>query len=146
MWQDKKFIIIVALLIVAIAVGGTLGGIALTRSNNNNADRAQSITEMIDKAANLFQANSNTANIMQGLEKDFGQAGQALKSDAVDSYLKKLVEDGKITQEQADQFKAWLDARPDMPAMNGQTEQPGMRFFGMMHGGRGSFGFGGGSK
>ncbi len=138
MWQDWKFIVIVALLVVAIAAGGTLGGIALARSNNNSPDRAQTITEIIQNAANSFQDKMNNG-------KD--GPGQNNTSEALDSFLKKLVDEGKITQEQADQFKAWLKEMPDMPMMNGQTGQPGMGFFGMMHNGKMGpmFRFGGGT-
>jgi len=141
MWQDWKFIVIVALLVVTIAVGGTLGGIALARSNSNNADHSQTMNTLMQEAATLFQENTNNADNTPGLGKFFNQDKQTLKSDAIDSILTKLVENGVITQEQADQFKAWWNSRPDMPAFNGQNAQPGMRFFGMMHGGNSGFGF-----
>ncbi|MGD0780119.1 MAG: hypothetical protein ABR954_04975 [Dehalococcoidales bacterium] len=154
MWSDKKFIIIIGLLVIAIAVGGTLGGIALARGNNNSGGQARNVG--MNNITGLLQPNSGNSSGIQGLIKDFEQAGQEIKSEGLDAYLQQLVKDGKITQEQSDQFKAWLDARPafptdefkkwmesrpDIPGLFGQDNHPGTRFFGMMHNGNGGFGF-----
>jgi hypothetical protein len=47
----------------------------------------------------------------------------------VENRLQKLVEEGKITQEEADEFLGWWQARPE-----GIPLGPGHRGFGGMHG------------
>ncbi|MBI4286065.1 MAG: hypothetical protein HY670_09260 [Chloroflexi bacterium] len=51
----------------------------------------------------------------QKLADAFAQAKREAQEAALDAYLQKLVEQGKITQEQADQYKAWLKSKPDVP-------------------------------
>lgn len=102
MWSDKRFIIILVLLVVAIAVGGTLGGIAIARENNN--------PPRVGIAGLLPPTGGNTSNI-QGLIKEFQQARQEIRSEGLDSYLQQLVKEGKITQEQADKIKSLIEAR-----------------------------------
>jgi len=68
-----------------------------------------------------------------------------MRDEALDNYLKNLVDEGKITQEQADQYKSWWQSKPDI----GQDMEqcPGMppagpfeRFGG--HGFQGGMGWG----
>jgi hypothetical protein len=142
MWSDKRFIIILVLLVVAIAVGGTLGGIALTRGNNNS--RGQALNVGINRITGLLQPNSDNASGIQGLIKDFEQARQEIKSEGLDAYLQQLVKDGKITQEQADEIKSWFSARQNTPPSLGNRGRiipfGRMPFGGMQHG------FGGGDR
>lgn len=46
------------------------------------------------------------------LEDAFTQAQKEMRDEALTNYLDQLVKDGKITQEQADQYKSWLDQKP----------------------------------
>jgi type II secretory pathway pseudopilin PulG len=106
MWQDKKFIVIVGLLVVIIAAVGTIGGLALYRQYNNGDDQLRaSRTELIQQASNFLQ-NHQQNNIPDAIQN-------------LDNYLNQLVKDGKITQAQADQFKEWFKDRPDIPAIFG---------------------------
>jgi hypothetical protein len=87
----------------------------------------------------------------QALQKAITEARKALCDEALTNYLQKLVSEGKITQEQADQFETWWDAKPTLPIdefqqwWNARPEIPGlfggegMGPFGGMHGGFGQF-------
>jgi len=46
-----------------------------------------------------------------------------MQDEALDSYLQELVDEGKITQDEADQYKAWWQARPDMEPFRQQLEE-----------------------
>jgi hypothetical protein len=142
MWSDKRFIIILVLLVVAIAVGGSLGGIALARANNNNGEQARNVG--MNNIAGLLQPNSDNSSGIQGLIKDFEQARQEIKSEGLDAYLQQLVKDGKITQEQADKIKSWFNARQNTPPTFGNRGRI-MPFGHMPFGGMGR-GFGGGNR
>ena len=71
------------------------------------------------------------------LEAAFTQAQKEIRSDVEAERLAKQVAAGKLTQEQADQYKAWLDSRPDVPAQlgpqGGQAGRGGMMRGGMMN-------------
>jgi hypothetical protein len=49
----------------------------------------------------------------QKLTDAFKQAGSELAQKRMDDMFAKWVTDGKLTQAQADQYKAWLNARPE---------------------------------
>ena len=136
MWRSKKFIIIAVL--IALVLAGTIGGVAMAQANDddNNPPQAGNVS-LLEKVAEIYEKNTGVAIDAQELKKAFTEAGQAIKDEALDNYLQKLVDDGKITQEQADAFKAWLeskptmltdefkewlDARPDIPALFGRDK------------------------
>ncbi|MFC2044440.1 hypothetical protein ACFLT8_04550 [Chloroflexota bacterium] len=70
-----------------------------------------------------------------------------MQEEALDNYLSNLVEQGKITRGQADQYKTWLQARPDMEPFRAQLEEWGQARLGMPFGfnfrGHGGFRLGG---
>jgi hypothetical protein len=103
----KKFLIIGVLCVVVVA--GVLGGFAIASANDGDSAG----TTLMAKVAEIYQKNTGTAIDAQQLEKAFTEAGSSLQLEMRDQMLQKLVDDGKITQEQADAWKTWLDARPD---------------------------------
>ena len=154
MWRSKKFIIIAVL--AAVILAGTIGGVALAQTGDDNTSKAQTkVAALLDKVAEIYQKNTGTAIDSAELQKAITEAGKALRDEAFDKYLQGLVDSDKITQEQADQyktwldsrpalptdeFKAWLDERPDLPALFGQGEDGRMGPFGRMNRGFGKFG------
>ena len=160
MWRTKKFIIIAVLTMLVLA--GTIGGVAIAQANDdeNNLPQTGNVS-LLDKVAEIYQKNTGVAIDPQELQKAFTEAGQAIRDEAQDRFLQSLVNDGKITQEQADQFKTWLEsrpsfptdefkqwmeARPDIPALFGQDNETRMGPFGGMQRGSGKFGGGFGGK
>lgn len=159
MWKSKKFIFIA--LTTILVVGGTLGGLAIAQADDQNSSGNQTAaSSFLNKVAEIYEKNTNVAINPDELQKAITEAGQELKAQALDNYLQKLVADKTITQEQADQYKAWLDARPalptdafkqwmdarpDIPALFGQNSQNRIGPFGGMNRGPGKFGgmFGG---
>jgi hypothetical protein len=111
MKKSKKVIFIV--LAAVLVVGATLGMVAVANGNDNGAVQAQSANiSMFDRIAAFYKTNTGTAIDSAALQKAFQQAQQQAVTDAQDQMLKKLVDSGKITQKQADDYKAWLAARP----------------------------------
>jgi hypothetical protein len=115
MWRSKKFIIIAVLTVVVL--GATLGGVAIAGADDENASQTTTspFTTLLEKVAAIYQQNTGTAIDPQELQKAFTQAQKEIRDEALDKYLKGLVDDKKITQEQADQYKAWLESRPAFP-------------------------------
>jgi|WetSurMetagenome_2_1015567.scaffolds.fasta_scaffold223704_2 hypothetical protein len=110
----KKTIIIGVLCIVVLAA--TIGGFAMASADNsttaNTTKTATAVTTLMDKVAEMYQKDTGTAIDAQALQKAFEEAGAAIRANSIDQMLQKLVTDGKITQAQADQWKAWWDSRP----------------------------------
>jgi hypothetical protein len=156
MWRNKKIILIEILTVVVLAA--TLGGIAVAQANDDNSTKAlANSTNLWEKIAEIYQQNTGTAIDAQELQKAFDQAKTEIATDARDGFLQKLVDAGKITQEQADQFKAWLDSRPNfltdefkqwmesrpnIPNLFGSDNCTGVKPFGGMHRGMGKMGGG----
>jgi hypothetical protein len=148
MHLKKKFIIIGVLCVVVLA--GVLGGFAIASANDGDSVRAN----LFDKIAEIYQKNTGNAIDAQALQKAFTEAGSAARTEACSNFIQKLVDNGKITQEQADalkawlaarpanaltdEFKTWVQSRPDIPGLFGfdksNPDNPGKMPFGGRHG------------
>jgi hypothetical protein len=158
MWRSKKFIIIAVL--VVLVLGGTLGGVAIAQADDQStttptptATATDTVSSFLQKVAEMYEANTGVAIDPEQLQKAVDDARQAIREEALDNYLQKLVDENKITQEEADQFKAWWDARPSLDAfqswwqsmpdipgiMPGGDNGLGMGPLGGMHEGLGQF-------
>jgi len=56
-----------------------------------------------------------------------------MQDEALDSRLQKAVGEGKMTQEQANQFKEWCQSKPDVPFKLGFGGRGGHRMGGGPH-------------
>jgi hypothetical protein len=115
MWRSKKFIIIAVLIV--LVVGVTLGSVAIAQADDEDISTTQTanVSSFLDKVAEIYQTNTGVTIDPAKLQQAITEARQALRDEALDNYLQKLVGEEKITQEQADDFKAWLDAKPSLP-------------------------------
>jgi hypothetical protein len=103
MWRSKKFI--VAVLAATVLLVGGIGGVALAQTGSTGDSSGKTLLARVAEILGIDQ---------QKVEDAFAQAQTEMQNEALDNYLKNLVDQGKITQEQADQYKAWVQARPDM--------------------------------
>lgn len=78
-------------------------------------DRAQKIQENRD--ALLTRVADILGIDKQDLENAFTQAQRETRENALDTRLQELVKQGAWTQQQADAYKAWIKARPDVPPL-----------------------------
>ncbi|MBC8512148.1 MAG: hypothetical protein H8D32_04120 [Dehalococcoidia bacterium] len=60
----------------------------------------------------------------QELENATKEAITELREEALDNRLQKLVDEDIWTQDQADAYKAWLEARPDVPRLGPRSLSP----------------------
>ena len=127
MLRRKRFVIIG--LLAAVVLVGSLAGLALAQT----VDAGQPKTLLARVAAIL-------GIDQQKVEDAFSQAQREMRDEALDSYLKNMVDQGKITQQQADQYKSWWQARPDTLLPGPLGRHFGFHGFrGGMKGGRGFF-------
>jgi hypothetical protein len=106
-FKSKKFIIGSLLTIVVVAVG--IGGAVLAD------DPEDSGGSFLDRVAAIYEQNTNNPIDAQELQKAMTQARDELKAQARDQFRQKLIDDGVMTEEQLNEWEAWLAARPDFP-------------------------------
>ncbi len=105
MWKSKKFIIITAVVAVVILIGAT-AGVALA-ANAEDADREPG--ELLVRVAEILGIPQDD------LVNAFKQASQELREQRRDQYFQKLVGEGELTEEQADEYRQWMESKPDVP-------------------------------
>ena len=102
MWRKKKFII--GLLVAVLVMIGSLGGVALAQKGDDEV-QSKSLTARVAEILGIDQ---------QSLEDAFSQARAEMREEALDKHLQNLVDEGIITEEEASEYKGWLDLKPDM--------------------------------
>ena len=113
MWKRKKFIIIAVVVGLVLVLVGSLAGVALAQEDTTSTQPKT----LLARVATILGIDQ------QEVEDAFAQAQREMQAEALDNYLNSMVEQGKITQEQANQYKTWWQARPETPL-------PGVKGFG----------------
>lgn len=113
MWKSRRFIIVMGLAFAILAA--SLGGVALANDNSGEEGEAAARLEiMLDKvAANYFELTGEELDI-EALQTAFGQARDEMRAEALQHRLDRLVEDGVITQDEADEYLEWWQSKPDV--------------------------------
>jgi hypothetical protein len=136
MWSTKKFIIVLALAAVLAIV--SVGGVVLAQGNGDedaNQPEARQAA-LLERVCEIYEANTGTAINAEELQKAFAEAQSEMREEALQNYLQNLVDNGKITQEQADQWNSWWQSRPeDLPLGPGLGDRGMQRGFGGPGGG-----------
>ncbi len=127
MWKSRKFIIAAALAAVLVITG--ISGIALAEDSEDASETTLPANTVWDDVASILQEDGVTITADQ-LKSAFTEVQENRQSAARQNFLDKMVANGKITQEQADAYSGWMEAKPDM------GEGFGSRMNGGMLGGR----------
>lgn len=102
--KNKKTIIIFAILVTVLLIGTTTG-IAMALDQQTEKEKPSKI--FFERVGEILGISG------EKVEAAFKQAAKELREQKFEAYLKGLVEKGKITQEQAEQYKKWLKSKPD---------------------------------
>jgi len=102
MLRKRKFIIM--LLGAVLIIAASIGGVAMAQDSEDNTQP----DSLMGRVANILGIDQQT------VEDAFEQAQAEMREAALDRYLQKLVDEGKINQEEAAEYKTWLENRPDM--------------------------------
>jgi hypothetical protein len=142
MWSTKKFIII---MVVAAALAvASVGGVVLAQANggeNETQPEAQH-TALLERVCEIYEDNTGTAIDAEELRNAFAEVRGEMMDDAIENRLDKMVEDGVIDEEQAEELQEWWESRPEnLPFGLGQMS-PRMGGHGMQRGFGGPGGFG----
>ena len=116
----RKRWILVPVALVAMALAVATAGVALAHEDNRDS-----------KIGNFTSRVAEILGLDEGeVEDAMNQAWQELRDEAMQSKLDSLVEEGRITQEQADEYLDWYQSRPEM-----------LTGFGMSRFGYGKYGY-----
>lgn len=117
MCRSKKFII--AALLATVLLVGSIAGVAFAQTASGDGSQSKTL---LDRVATILVGKGINITSQQ-LKEAFTQAQSQMRDEALDKRLQKLVGEGKITNEQVGQYKAWLQARPNMEPFRQQLEQ-----------------------
>ena len=106
----KKKLVITGV-VIAVVVIGCIGGAVMASSGSDTTTTTPTSTAnpqdtLMGKVASKLNISVDT------LKAAFQEAQSEMQQERLDAQLAKLVTEGKITQEQADAYKAWLNSRP----------------------------------
>ena len=130
MWRSKKFIIIAVL--AAVILTGSIGSVALAAANGDDSQPGALFDTLWGKVAVILQGEGVDVTPEQ-LKAAFTEAKGELWTEAMQNRLQNRVEQGQITQEQADELQGWWQAKPEFPAGIGFRGHGGFRGMGGMH-------------
>ena len=100
-------LILIGLVLVVLLSVGLIGGITLAQTTGTTGDSGNTLIARVATILGIDEAK---------VEAAFNQAQREMELEALDSRLKAMVDEGTITQAQADQYRTWWQSRPDMPA------------------------------
>jgi C4-dicarboxylate-specific signal transduction histidine kinase len=105
----KRSWFIPVVLVSVLLIGGITGGMIAAADSNLGATAAQNQTtdrlqDLLDRACATYQDNTGVAINSDQLKDALGQAQSELREEALQSRLQNLVENGNITQEEADNY------------------------------------------
>lgn len=132
MWKNKK-VALLAALAVAVLIGSIAAGVTFAQSGSGNETQTNTRYEaLLNKVATIYQQNTGVTIDPQQLETAFTQAQNEMQNEALQTWLQNLVTQGKITQNQADQYLQWWQTKPDVPLTRPDVPltRPGERCFG----------------
>lgn len=102
-----------------IPIGGVAGEvIAATDDSSSNAeDRSQPADRhdaLLDRACAIYEDEMGVAIDSEQLKDALDQAQSELRDEALQNLLENLVNEGKMTRGEADQYLEWWQSRPDL--------------------------------
>ena len=131
MWRSRKFVVIVLLAVVVLT--GSIGGVVFAQTEDG--DESQVLTLMARVAEKLGIDE-------QILQDAFAEVKSEMREEAMNSRLQEAVEEGSMTQEEADQYQEWRQSKPDVefPKSFGRDGRRGFRGHRGYNAGIGNFG------
>ena len=130
---NRKFIFIA--LLATVLLVGSIGGIVLAQTENEDDSPPEAKYEaLLNRVCAIYQEKTGVAIEQEALKDAFNQARNEKHAEVLQNYLQKLVEEGKITQDEADQYQEWWQLKPDVPIRFGIRGPGGFHGMGGMRG------------
>jgi len=139
MWRRKKLIIVVVL--AAVMLVGSIGGVVLAADNGDDSQPEARCGALWDRVSEVYEQKTGVALDQEALKAAFAQAQsdmraevlqklREMETEALRNRLQNLVDQGKITQGEADQYLEWQQSRPDVSVGFGFRGMGGPRGWG----------------
>ena len=100
----KKRWLLLSLTVVALVLGIS-GGVALAQEAD--PDNGSPLKSFASRVASILGVNEQQA------QDAFDQAAKEMRDEALQIKLDAMVESGRITREQADEYEQWHQSRPN---------------------------------
>ena len=102
-----------------IPIAGIAGEViaAADNSSSNVEDQSQPADRrdaLLDRACAIYEEETSVAIDSEQLKDALHQAQTEMQYEALENRLQNLVDEGKITQREADQYLEWWQSRPDI--------------------------------
>jgi hypothetical protein len=117
MRKRKWFIPIVV--VSVLLIGGIVGGVMVAADDSSSSidDQNQATNRnqaLLDRACAIHQEETGITIDPEQLKDALRQARSEIQNEALESRLQNLVDEGMITQEEADNYFEWWQSRPDV--------------------------------
>jgi hypothetical protein len=126
-------VVVASVLLIGGITGGVVAAANNTSSNTTAGNESQATNQyqaLLDRACAIYEENTGVAIDSGQLQDALEQARSEMQDEALKSRLQNLVDNGKITQQEADQYLEWWQSRPDiglpLPGLGGQGHGVGM--------------------
>jgi uncharacterized membrane protein len=134
MKKRKWFIPVVV--VSVLLIGGITGGVVAANNSSSNTtggnqtQAADQYQALLDRVCAIYEENTGVAIDSEQLKAALEQARSEMQDEALKSWLQDLVDNGKITQQEADQYLQWWQSRPNielpLPGLGGRGHEGGM--------------------
>ena len=91
-------------IVAAVMVLGIMGGVVMAQETDDGDSEKQSFAARVADTLGLDETTVQDA---------MDEAREEMREEALQAKLDRLVENGHMTQEQADEYETWIEARPD---------------------------------
>ena len=128
----KKRYWLTGTIVAAVMLLGIMGGVAMAQETDDE-DGDSTKQTFAARVADILDLDETT------VQDAMDQAREEMREEALQAKLDWLVENGHITQEQADEYEEWIESRPEglSPKMFGGFGKKHHRFKGRGWGGGG---------
>ena len=113
---SKRFVIVTALVGVLV-VGGITGVVVLADEGDTTdaTEQTQARGEaFLEKLCQIYEEQTGVTLDQEALKDAAVQARDEMRGEALQAYLDRLVEEGTLTQEEADEYLDWWQSKPDV--------------------------------
>ena len=112
--KKRLSIMLVGTAVTVLAAVGVFAGVIAAQSNDDGGRHS-----FLERVASILGIDS------ESVESAFEQAKEELHTERVDAKFAGLVEDGTLTQEEADAIKAWQESKPEIEFNFGDKDGDG---------------------
>lgn len=134
--KNKK--VFLGAVLVAVLLIGSVGGVVFAADNGEDDDGSSRLDSHFDRVCELYQEKTGVALDIDALKESLAEARSEMHENAserperapgirgedadsgdrvpptMQDRLQNMVEEGTITQEQADEYQQWWDEKPDI--------------------------------